>query len=334
MSQNSPPDRSPTSTAVVPAGFATAELQQLIHEAIQATPDGIGIFDPDDRLVFSNAALASLFGLGTAQALGMSFDDLVRQAYVRGDGIHIETADIEQWLSRAKKKRRSSSYRSFQTDTRDGRWVQLTEQLTDSGHMFVFFTDITQQKQVERKLQQLTCKLKVHAETDELTGINNRRHFFHLAEKELRRCQRTAQGVALLLLDVDHFKQVNDQHGHQQGDRVLCRICHVLRPELRSYDVLGRIGGEEFALLIPQAGAQQALEIAERLRRRVAAIEFGPLLPELRTSVSIGVAASSAPGEAINGLVARADKALYRAKHAGRNCCALADNGVCDDAAG
>ncbi|WP_210394801.1 GGDEF domain-containing protein [Motiliproteus sediminis] len=304
----------------------TPELQHLIHEAIQHTPDGIGIFDPDDRLVYSNEAHSGLFGLRVEDALGLSFEQLVRHAYAQGNGIHIETDNIDDWLEYASSKRRTQDYRSFQTDTLDGRWVHLTEQLLESDHLFVFFTDITQQKRVESKLHQLTCKLKIHAETDDLTGTHNRRHFFELADKELRRCRRNQQPAALLLMDVDHFKKVNDTYGHQQGDRVLCLICRTLTRDLRDYDVLGRIGGEEFALLVPQADKQRALNVAERLRQEVEAIRFAPPMEALRTSLSIGIAVTCDNSEEVNGLISRADKALYAAKHQGRNRSVLADD--------
>ena len=305
--------------------FFDPKLQSLIHEAIQNTPDGIGIFDPEDRLVFANAAMADVFSMSADHAIGLKFEDLIRHLYKVGNGLNLETDDIEQWLLDALKKRRSSLFRSFQTDTSDGRWLQLTEQLTDDGHMFVYFTDITEQKRIEAKLQKLSSKLKVQAETDELTGLHNRRNFFYLAEKELRRCQRLQQGVALLLLDVDFFKQINDSYGHQQGDYVLRHICDELQQELREYDVLGRIGGEEFALLVPQVQSERAFMIAERLREIVAAIVFDAPLAEVRMSISVGVASCSTADEPINSLIGRADKALFEAKHSGRNRCKAAD---------
>ena len=305
--------------------FFDPKLQSLIHEAIQNTPDGIGIFDPEDRLVFTNTALADIFSMSADQAIGLRFEDLIRHLYKVGNGLNLETDDIEQWLHDAFTKRRSSQFRSFQTDTSDGRWLQLTEQLTDNGHMFVYFTDITEQKSIEAKLQKLSSKLRVQAGTDELTGLHNRRNFFYLAEKELRRCQRLNQGVALLLLDVDFFKPINDNYGHQQGDYVLRRISEELKKELREYDVLGRIGGEEFALLVPQVQSKRAFMIAERLREIVAAIVFDAPLAELRVTISAGVACCSTADESINSLIGRADKVLYEAKHSGRNRSKAAD---------
>ena len=126
-------------------------------------------------------------------------------------------------------------------------------------------------------------------------------------------------------MDIDYFKQINDSYGHQQGDYVLRHISDELQKALREYDVLGRIGGEEFALLIPQVQSKRAFMIAERLREIVAAIVFDDPLAEVRVSISVGVASCATADEPINSLIGRADKALYEAKHSGRNCCKAAD---------
>jgi diguanylate cyclase (GGDEF)-like protein/PAS domain S-box-containing protein len=299
------------------------ETLALLLEAIDKTSDGIGIFAPDDRLIYSNSANAELFGMTPAEALGKTFSELIRHAYRQHAGINIETDDIDRWLQVALKHRRSRHYRSFQTDTRDGRWLQVTEQLTDGGQMFVFFTDISEQKRVERKLKRLTARLRTHADTDDLTGINNRRAFFRLAQNELNRCLRAGSDSTLLMLDVDYFKRVNDRYGHQVGDRVLVNICTALGRELRQYDLLGRLGGEEFAALIPGTGEQRAVEVAERLRRAVAAIVHDGDRPELAPTLSIGVAVNHASKLPLDPLISQADEALYQAKDAGRDRCIL-----------
>lgn len=296
---------------------------RLLLEAMEITADGIGIYDPDDRLIFSNTANAALFGLTPEQAQGKTFDELVRHCYQEQVGINIETDDIEQWLAMANRKRRRYRFRSFQTDTLDGRWVQLTEQLTEGGEMFTFFTDITEQKRIERKLERLTAKLRMHANTDDLTGINNRRNFLRLAEKEMGRCRRAGRDCALLVIDVDFFKLVNDGYGHQAGDLVLRNITAALSKELREYDVLGRLGGEEFGALIPESGSEEVLEVAERLRKAVADTNPGGHCAGPRPTISIGAAVSDGAGIAVDSLISRADQALYQAKDAGRNRCVL-----------
>jgi diguanylate cyclase (GGDEF)-like protein len=157
------------------------------------------------------------------------------------------------------------------------------------------------------------------ADHDYLTGAHSRRAFFSLAERERARAQRTRASLSLLLFDVDHFKRINDGHGHATGDRVLVEIVQQTRTVIRSIDTCGRLGGEEFAVLLPDTGADMALRVAERLR---AGLEHPPRSSPgasgIPYTVSIG-AATLEPGETIAGMLSRADQALYEAKAGGRN---------------
>lgn len=154
---------------------------------------------------------------------------------------------------------------------------------------------------------------------DHLTGIGNRRAFFDAAEGELRRWQRMPRPLSLLMIDVDHFKKINDGHGHAAGDAVLRHITRLMGTSFRQIDVLARIGGEEFAVLMPGADLTCAHSAAERLR---AAIEAQPAPTEvgpLGCTVSIGIATMDAGTGSVDALLKRADQALYAAKHGGRN---------------
>ena len=180
--------------------------------------------------------------------------------------------------------------------------------------VFGVIQDVTDRKAIERKLERL-------AQIDPLTGVFNRRHFMLLSEKELARANRYESALSVLMLDIDHFKRVNDTHGHQAGDRVLRALGEIFRGILREMDFVGRIGGEEFAVVLPQTAIGQAIEVAERLRRAVEQtgipLEHG--LP-LIVSVSIGAASLSSPNTNIDTMLGNADKALYAAKNEGRDC--------------
>jgi diguanylate cyclase (GGDEF)-like protein len=173
-------------------------------------------------------------------------------------------------------------------------------------------------------------RLKLDGLTDALTGVANRRYCERRLQGEIERWRRRGEPLTCMLVDVDHFKRINDQHGHQIGDVVLKEIAGLLAQELRAADVLARYGGEEFILLLPNATLAQGLAIAERVRERVAQHGFGLRGAPLRVTVSVGVAAlDSAPAES-NGpvdeqLVQAADAALYRAKELGRNRVAAAE---------
>ncbi|MDD5033728.1 MAG: diguanylate cyclase [Methylococcaceae bacterium] len=184
------------------------------------------------------------------------------------------------------------------------------------GHFLMsrsILVDLRERKKLERELER-------QARIDVLTGLNNRRHFFELAEQELARARRYEEALSLLLLDVDYFKSVNDVHGHHVGDAALRALSEACARTLREIDILGRLGGEEFAMLLPETTGEQALEVAERIRRAVAQAavpldQGGPL----HFTVSIGLASLVAADSTIDATLMRADKALYAAKNAGRN---------------
>ena len=170
---------------------------------------------------------------------------------------------------------------------------------------------------VVRKFRQVR-RLQGLASTDELTGLMNRRALTTHAEQTLRRAQRFDQPMALLMVDIDHFKRINDTYGHAAGDAVLRHVAAVLSHALRAGDRLGRVGGEEFVAVLEQADADAAALAAERMR---AAVEHSPMAwgqGSLGLTISIGLATRE-PGDLAEPLIARADAALYRAKAAGRN---------------
>ena len=167
--------------------------------------------------------------------------------------------------------------------------------------------------------------LEQAANVDFLTGLSNRRHFQAECERELARARRHGRRLSLLLLDIDHFKVINDTHGHEAGDEALCHLARLLVRNLRSHDLAGRIGGEEFGVLLPETGLAQAMAVAEAIRQIV---ETTPrVLPHLTitVTVSIGVAEATPDDPATDfaalftAMFAEADRSLYRAKRSGRN---------------
>lgn len=171
--------------------------------------------------------------------------------------------------------------------------------------------DITPRKQLEEKLRTMAI-------TDPLTGCFNRRHLAVLAERELSRCQRHDRPLILVLLDIDHFKAVNDRYGHPQGDLVLLALVRQLRREIRGHDLLVRYGGEEFVLLLPETDRRSGILWAEKVRQEVERMQI-PLGDEMvQMTISLGVADLRAD-DTLEHLLSRADHALYAAKQGGRN---------------
>lgn len=174
--------------------------------------------------------------------------------------------------------------------------------------------------QANIELREANRVLERLASSDCLTELANRRHFFDQAGAEVLRARRYNHPLSLQMLDIDHFKAINDRFGHVAGDRVLRSLADLLRANLRRNDLAARLGGEEFAVLLPETSIDDAASHAERLRQTVAAhaLSFGQ--EELAITVSIGVAALDVSDPSIESVLMRADGSLYRAKQDGRNC--------------
>ena len=229
-----------------------------------------------------------------------------------------------------------------------------------------------QMQLLQRELREKNEQLKELSNTDGLTKLTNRRHFVELAEIELLRAAHEETPLGVVMVDVDHFKRVNDSYGHLMGDRVLTSVASVLRKELREHDIAARYGGEEFVVLLPNTNSSGAAAVAERSRRRIAemfvteasrgeSIRVGrrksgemesldvpivikattswslqppPPPSELRVTASLGVASfPEQDAQSLDDLLRRADEALYRAKTAGRDCVVVADPDAFDNAA-
>ena len=179
---------------------------------------------------------------------------------------------------------------------------------------------------VWQALRQLRQSRRLHslAMTDALTGTANRRRIEQVMATAMREARLTAAPMTVIALDIDHFKRINDLHGHRVGDRVLVRLVAACTGALRDFDCFGRIGGEEFLVILPKTALETGRLVAERLRERVIALELGDMAADLHVTISLGVAQLHDPSEALESLLDRADRALYQAKAAGRNRVVLA----------
>lgn len=184
-----------------------------------------------------------------------------------------------------------------------------------------YFTAVADQIAIavqNARLHERTVALSI---TDPLTGVPNRRHLFQQLENEVQRATRYETPVSLVMIDIDHFKHLNDTAGHRAGDLALKQVCNVLKQSVRKVDTLARYGGEEFVVLLPQVARREALEVAEKLRKSIAetAFEHGEVQPGGHITISIGVATLPADAPDQVTLVDAADSALYASKRGGRN---------------
>ncbi len=178
---------------------------------------------------------------------------------------------------------------------------------------------IIQESIQEEKVLELNTKLEKLAMTDELTGLINRRAFYLKGTEELSRSKRYHIDLSIIMLDIDRFKKINDTYGHDAGDQALKCLAEVLRKETREVDIVGRLGGEEFAIILPNTPINSALRLAERLRQAIQEEQCILDDPAFRMTASLGVAFYEQSITKIDDFIERADVALYEAKHAGRN---------------
>ena len=172
---------------------------------------------------------------------------------------------------------------------------------------------------MRNKLLGTQKQLELLAQIDELTQVYNRRHFLVELNREMARSRRYRNRLSIAYLDIDHFKQVNDKYGHEAGDIALKQVAGTLKEHLRSEDILGRLGGEEFCLCLPELQASQAVESCERYRKLIESLPHQTNGQTFHVTASFGITEFN-PEDDEKSLLARADKALYSAKRSGRNC--------------
>ncbi len=198
----------------------------------------------------------------------------------------------------------------------------ITDPMGSITHFIGIREDISDRKAAEEKIRLLNAELEKLALTDYLTNLNNRRFFIQRGVEEIKRAHRNNQPLALLMLDIDEFKNVNDIYGREAGDFALQQVAEVMKSSLREIDLLGRLGGEEFAALLPNTTLEDALLSAERVRETIAnmSLEISGQILSKTITISVGVATITDGMSGIDELLRKADIALYRAKNNGRNC--------------
>lgn len=282
----------------------------------------IAVYDPEDRLRYANAAFRKTYCVETDET--PLWPELMRRNWQAGRGAIIAHPDIDAWLASALSRRGKVPRRAFESDLVDGRWLWIVETVQPDGWMLFIATDITELRREERELRQLRDLATRASETDELTDISNRRHMWALLENLLSGTHPpgTCPGC-LCLFDLDLFKQINDRFGHQAGDTVLVDFARTVQGNIRLRDGFGRIGGEEFMLLMPDTSILHAKKIVDRVFAAIHQRRPLPNAEDFAYTFSAGLAEIKA-GDTPQAVYSRADQALYQAKHEGRDRLALA----------
>ena len=298
-----------------------AGLSGLITEAVTLSENGVLILDAQDRVAFCNPAMARFFAIGAPDAvLGKPVREVLAWMYQHKLGENVEGRSLSDWLTHFHSSFRSLPFRSFEINMVDGRWLLTTEQILQDGAVMIQCSDITRLKTVEAELRQSKLELEYLAMTDDLTRLPCRRHFLSCLEAETQRANRYATPLSVAMIDLDFFKRINDRFGHCGGDEVLRHFATLLQDQLRSSDVAGRLGGEEFAISFPETGLADALRVIERIRTVLLHENLEAMAPGFTYTFSCGLASTQQNGKLTGQhLLGNADQALYHAKASGRN---------------
>lgn len=308
-----PPNTSP------PVASATAERAPCPHDIGALMQDSgvlMSLFDAQDRLQQANAAFLQTYHVRLDQT--PTWAQLLRDNYTQRRGVVIAASDFEAWLASAQSRRGQQPFRAFETDLWDGRWLWMTETMQANGWMLCIATDITQLKASEHAMRYARDQAVLAANTDALTGIGNRRYVLERLDQMLHALLSPADQLSVVVADLDHFKRINDSLGHPAGDAVIRDFATRSQQLLQASGTVGRVGGEEFMLLLPACGSDQAEHIIEQLHAQVRQARPLPAQTDCSYTFSAGIAHACA-GESLEAVFRRADHALYQAKEAGRN---------------
>jgi diguanylate cyclase (GGDEF)-like protein len=284
----------------------------ILRAALDNVDYGVMLLDENMHARFINRASRQLWNMPDALAASRpSFTELMRHACHSG-AFTLPAAKLDAYIEWRVALVRGGYEAPMDLHLANGKILRFQCKALPAGGRFLSYTEVTDLVRHAEKLERL-------ATTDEMTGICNRRHFLMLAETEWRRFQQDGEPFALLILDVDLFKSINDRFGHNVGDAVIKSVAGICHDEKREADILARIGGEEFVLLLPNTRRNEAIGFAEKLRQRVEAAPFVNDEESLRLTISIGVAEAEANMAGISDVMKCADQALYDAKRGGRN---------------
>lgn len=302
------------------AGRSNQEFRDSFVAAIyEASPDGILVVDKHDVIVSHNQRLFEVLGVSPAEIPGDHGGSLAGRAdQPLLSRVVQKVRDPDGFVRQVKELYANPELDDHrEVELKDGRTLERhSSALWGASRHYLgrvwFFRDISARKRAEEALREMS-------QTDPLTGVANRRHFFLRAGEELSRARRYGRDLSIVMLDLDHFKRVNDRWGHAAGDRVLKMLCVVCMRILRQADLMARVGGEEFAVVVPDTNLDGATLLAERVRLAVADQALAEGGDMIRVTLSAGVSALAPTDSTVDDVLKRADQALYSAKAAGRN---------------
>ncbi|TDR77850.1 GGDEF domain-containing protein [Paludibacterium purpuratum] len=301
----------------------TSTINEILVDYLDICQNGFTIIDANDTILYQNKAQAAMFSLEAQDMMiGRHVDALFTWLYIHNRGIHgvLDAPNLEAWLREAHQRTRSTASDMFELTLLDGRTLLVTKQSTAQKGVMFICTDISEQKWLQAELVRLHAEVEQLALIDELTGVANRRHLMQQLRHEVARGQRYRQPLCVAMIDLDHFKRINDHYGHPAGDAVLRHFASTLTEQMRNTDMIGRVGGEEFAIIMADTALDDAIQVLTRISQFIASQRLDHVAEGLGYTFSAGVIEMphDTDGDE-SSLLSLADQALYQAKTGGRN---------------
>ncbi|HZT28148.1 MAG TPA: diguanylate cyclase, partial [Pseudolabrys sp.] len=292
-----------------------ADELEVLRDALDQAPTGVVLLDQFLNVQFINRPMRALWNVSDDQAARkLSIIELMRSAHAAG-AYAMSDDELSAFLMRRITMFKAGDPTPVEIPHKNGHIIRAECNALPNGGRMITYNDVTDLIRRAREFERL-------ANTDGMTGVCNRRQFDVLMGNEWGRFQRYQRPLSAMIVDIDRFKEVNDKFGHETGDKALKLIAGTCTKDKRGTDIVARVGGDEFAILLPETALPQAQIVAERIRRSVQELE----LDGLKLSVSIGIVSATLSMSGPEAFLRRADEALYAAKAAGRKCIKCAED--------
>ena len=296
-------------------GDRTADMEAelaALRAIVDELDSGVVVLDAERRVQVVNRAFRRFWRL--PEEIASSRQTFVKLMY-HGRGIRgyaVSADKLGEYVTKQLELIRSGDERPLSIHLANGEVIQFRCKALPNGGRLLTYSNVSELADQAESLERLAC-------LDGLTALNNRRHFLALAESEWSRFHRYGRPLALLMIDIDFFKSVNDTYGHDAGDAVIKAVADVLQKRKRTTDIAGRLGGEEFGLILPEGTLESAVVAGERLRQLVAGRPVAIENRFISVTISVGASVADAAMSGFDELLKQADVALYEAKNSGRN---------------
>ncbi|PCK32755.1 sensor domain-containing diguanylate cyclase [Pseudoalteromonas piscicida] len=295
-------------------------LEFLLSEVLNASDDAVAILDERSVFSFCNKTMAKIIGQAAEHIMGRTLSNIFDPQIEDTFDDRIDGDELTEWflgLSHGFE----ADYPEFEVDTLNGEFFRLRSFAIQGNARVVYGDNITASKTMKSELEHLHKELDFISKTDPLTGVASRRQLSEKIDNQIKLYERYKTPFSVIITDLDYFRVINEKFGHEAGDMLLVQFSSLLSDMLRDTDLIARLGGEEFALVLPNTCLESASLVAERARNMIAQTSFQIAVgEEVNITSSFGVAEFGAGESGVESIIRRADAMLLEAKSSGRNC--------------